>query len=531
MHFRYPEQLNHSFDHHRILQIEKYNYAIKPYLMDRDSIMPDSLSIVFIASECVPYAKTGGLGDVVGALPGALKRLGHNVIIIIPLYQHIDREKFKIEPFISPVGVWMGDGQEWCSVYRALNIDGVPVYFIDYKKYFSREGLYHDTEFNDYLDNPKRFAFLSRAGLQVCVDIGFKPDIIHLHDWHTALASAFLKIWFWDHKILGGSASVLTIHNIGYQGKYPAEHFPYLGFQTSTFNSDKFEDFGDINFLKGGIQYSDMVTTVSPTYANETRTPHGGMGLAPYLNNKADRYIGIINGIDYSIWDPAVDPLIPANYSWTDIKGKAICKKALQERFDLQIKKDVPIVGVVSRFVDQKGLDLLADAIEGILTNMMVQFVILGSGDKELEARFSELPLKYTGAVGCHIGYHNELSHWIEAGSDFFVMPSRYEPCGLNQIYSLKYGSLPIVRATGGLDDTVDQYDEMTGEGTGFKFKQTSSHALYYAIGWAVSTYYDRPHHILRMQQKGMQLDFSWKKSAQEYVEVYRNAIKYKEEL
>jgi len=493
--------------------------------------MTDNLKIVFIAAECVPYAKTGGLGDVVGALPGALKRLGHDVIIIMPLYQMINRETFKIEPFISPIGVWMGDGQEWCSVFTSTNSDDVPVYFIDYKKYFHREGLYHDSDFNDYLDNPKRFAFLSRAGLQVCVDIGFKPDIVHVHDWHTAVASAFIKIWFWDHKILGGTASVLTIHNIGYQGKYPADHFSYLGFKSLTFTSDNFEDFGDINFLKGGIQYSDMITTVSPTYAHETKTPDGGVGLAPYLNNKADRYIGILNGIDYSVWDPAVDPLIPANYSSEDLRGKAICKKALQNRFNLHTKKNIPIIGVVSRFVEQKGLDLLADAIEDILTNMQVQFVILGSGDKGLEARFLKLPDKFKGAVGCHLGYHNELSHWIEAGSDFFVMPSRYEPCGLNQIYSLKYGTLPIVRATGGLDDTVDQYDEKTGSGTGFKFNKANSHALYYAVGWAVSTYYDRPQHILKMQHKGMRLDYSWEKSANEYVKVYRNAIQYKKEL
>ena len=484
--------------------------------------MAEKLKVAFIASECAPYAKTGGLGDVVGALPGALNRLGHEVIVIIPLYQQIDQALFNIKPYLSPVGVWMGDGQEWCSVHQTRNKDAVPVYFINYEKYFLREGIYHDYGFNDYKDNPKRFAFLSKAGLQVCVDIGFKPDVVHLHDWHTAISAAYLKTWFRDHDLLDRTKSVLTIHNIGYQGKYSHEFFPYLGFQESDFTSDKFEDFGDINFLKGGIQYSDMITTVSPKYAAETRTPQGGMGLAPYLNDKSDRYLGILNGIDDRVWNPSVDPLIPANYSSEDLKGKKKCKKALQARLNLDSTQKVPIIGVISRFVEQKGLDLLAQVVDRVLSNMAVQFAILGSGQKDLETYFSNLPYQYPGSVGCHIGYDNELSHLIEAGSDFFAMPSRYEPCGLNQLYSLKYGSLPIVRATGGLDNTVEQYDETNGKGTGFKFMEASTNALYYTIGWAVSTFYDRHDHFLQMQKRGMKQDFSWDRSALEYEKVYR---------
>jgi starch synthase len=490
--------------------------------------MLDNLKIAFIAAECVPYAKTGGLADVIGALPGALKRLGHEVIIILPLYQQIDRVKYNIKHHISPVGAWMGDGLEWFSVYKTLNEENVPVYFIEHKNYFEREGIYHDNDSNDYLDNPKRFSFLSRASLQVCIDIDFKPDIVHLHDWHSAVASAYLKIWFWDHQVLGAVASMLTIHNIGYQGKYPADHYPYTGLGTWNFTSDKFEDFGDINFLKGGIQYADFVTTVSPTYAQEIRTPDGGMGLAPYLNDKGGRFTGILNGVDYSVWDPAVDPLIPSTYSPSDLSGKDVCKNALQMRFNLEVNPRIPIIGVVSRFADQKGLDLLAGAIKDVLTNMKVQFAILGSGDKTLEAFFSELSQQYPGTVGTYIGYQNELSHWIEAGSDFFVMPSRYEPCGLNQIYSLKYATLPIVRATGGLDDTVEQYDETSGAGTGFKFWEISPQALYYTIGWAVSTYYDRPHHIQRMMQAAMEQDFSWNESAREYVKAYIYSMELK---
>jgi len=493
--------------------------------------MPDSLKIAFVASECVPFAKTGGLADVVGALPPVLKGMGHEVIIVMPKYGFIDESRFEITPFLSPMGVWMGETEEWCSVHRALTPEGIAVYFIEMEKYFSRSGLYHDAEFNDYLDNPRRFAFLSRAALQLCKDLSFKADIIHAHDWQTALTSAYLKIWHWDDPILGGAAGVLTIHNIGYQGNYGAENYAYTGLQWGNFTSDKFEDHGRMNFLKGGIQYADLVNTVSPTYSWETRTPVGGMGLAPYLNDKADRYLGILNGVDYSQWDPETDPLLPENYTPQDLTGKKACKNALQKRLLLEEDDDIPIIGVVSRFADQKGLDLLALVIESIVKNMVVQFAILGSGDKTLEDYFGGLPARYPGQIGAWIGYDNELAHWIEAGSDLFIMPSRYEPCGLNQVYSLKYGTLPIVRATGGLDDTVEQYDEATGNGTGFKFWETTSNSVYYTIGWAVSTYFDRRAHLDKMVQKAMHQKFTWESSATRYVQAYRKAIAFKKIL
>ncbi|MCS7060331.1 MAG: glycogen synthase GlgA [Anaerolineae bacterium] len=482
------------------------------------------MKIAFLAAECVPYAKTGGLADVVGALPQALQRLGHEVIVVMPKYADINTTRYPMRPFLAPMGVWMGNTEEWCAVYTADN-NGAPVYFIEFDRYFGRPGLYHDANFNDYLDNPRRFGFLTRAGLQLCKDIGFKPDIVHAHDWHTALAAAYLKIWHWNDPLLGRAASVLTIHNIAYQGVYSADHYDYLGLQWGNFTSDKFEDHGRINFLKGGIVYADMVNTVSPTYAKETRTPEGGYGLAPYLNNKGDRYVGILNGVDYTRWDPASDPLIPARYSAADLSGKAICKRALQERFLLDVAPDIPVIGVVSRLVSQKGLDLLAQAIEGIVNTMRVQFAILGSGDKGLEAFYGNLPARYPGRIGSYIGYNDELAHWIEAGSDFFIMPSIYEPCGLNQMYSLKYGTLPIVRATGGLDDSVQQYDEASGAGTGFKFYEPSAHAIYYTVGWAVSTYYDRKLHMHKMIQAAMAQDFSWERSARAYEQVYEQAL------
>jgi starch synthase len=294
------------------------------------------------------------------------------------------------------------------------------------------------------------------------------------------------------------------------------------------FTPEKFEDHGGMNYLKGGIHYADLVNTVSPTYADETRTPAMGWGLAPHLMDKGEDYIGILNGVDYSQWSPEVDLLIPTTYSQSDLSGKAVCKQELQQRFSLEVNSQIPVIGVVSRLVEQKGLNLLAQAIERIVDQMVVQFVILGSGDKELEDFYRDLPAQYPGQIGSHIGYSNELAHWIEAGSDFFVMPSFYEPCGLNQIYSLRYGTLPIVRATGGLDDTVEQYDETTGAGTGFKFWDPTPDALFGTVGWAVSTHYDRPHHMEAMIQRAMSRRFSWQESAQKYVEAYARAIENK---
>jgi starch synthase len=481
-----------------------------------------------ITSECVPFAKTGGEADVVGALSIALRALGHEVIVVMPKYSSINVAKYQIAPFFDQMRVWMGNTEEWCAV-RTTTRDGVPVYFIEADKYFARSGLYQDDAFNDYSDNPRRFAFLTRAALQLARDIGFDADIVHAHDWQTALAPAYLKVWHWNDPAIGKAASILTIHNIGYQGTYGAEHYDYIGLQRENFTPDKLEDHGRVNFLKGGIHYADLVTTVSPTYANETRTSEHAHGMAPYLNDKGANYIGILNGVDYAQWDPATDKLIPARYSATDLSGKAVCKRELQERFLLNVDPAIPIIGVVSRFADQKGLDLLAGAIEAIVNTMQVQFVILGSGDKALEAFYGNLPARYAGRIGSYIGYDNALAHWIHAGSDFFIMPSRYEPCGLNQIYSLKYGTLPIVRDTGGLADTIKQYDEATGEGTGFKFWEPSAHGVYYVAGWAINTYYDRRNHIQHMIQNAMAASFSWEDCANAYIAAYNKAIENKE--
>ena len=492
--------------------------------------MASHYKIAHIASECVPYIKTGGLADMVGALPKALKNLGHEVIVILPLYAPIDYQRHHLQPTLGPLGVWMGNAEEWCAVHTA-QMGEISVYFIDAQKYFARPGLYHDADFNDYLDNPRRFGFFTRAALQLCHDLGFAADIIHCHDWQSALAPAYLKIWHWNDPLLGKTASLLTIHNLAYQGVYNSAHYDYLGLQWSNFTPDKFEDHGQVNFLKGGIHYADMVNTVSPNYAQETRTPQLGYGLAPYLTSKGENYTGILNGADYDTWDPSIDPHIPARFSSTNLRGKAVCKRELQRRFLLEESADIPVIGVVSRLVAQKGLDLLAQTIDGILKDTRLHFVLLGSGDKRLEAFFGDLPRLYPGRAGSYIGYNDELSHWIEAGCDFFIMPSIYEPCGLNQMYSLRYGTLPIVRATGGLDDTVQQYNELTGSGTGFKFLDATPSAIYNTVGWAVSTYFDRPYHIYQMILSAMKQDFSWERSAKAYVDAYAQAIANRERL
>ena len=494
--------------------------------------MKRRLRIAMIASECVPFAKTGGLADVVGALPKALKALGHEVIVIMPKYGTLDAGEYRLRRYFDQLGVWMGNTLEWCAVDTTRTRDGdVPVYFIEHDGYFDRAGLYHDPELNEYLDNARRFAFFTRAALQLCRDMRFDADIVHAHDWQTALAPAYLKVWHWNDPVIGRSASVLTIHNIGYQGVFEREHYPYVGLQGENFTSHKLEDHGRINFLKGGIHFADLVNTVSPTYAKETRTPEYAHGLAPYLNDKGDDYVGILNGVDYDSWDPEVDPFIPAQYSSESMRGKSICKRELQARLMLEIDETIPLVGVVSRFADQKGLDILAACIEDVMRDMRVQFAILGSGDKALESYYGALPVEYPGRIGSYIGYSNELAHWIEAGADFFIMPSRYEPCGLNQIYSLKYGTLPIVHATGGLADTVVQYDEEAGTGTGFKFDKLDANAVYYALGWAMSTYYDRPHHMDRMIRRAMAQRLSWEESARTYLDAYRRAIDNKRAL
>lgn len=486
---------------------------------------PAGLKVLMVASECAPFAKTGGLGDVVAGLSKALEDLGHDVRICIPLYASVDYVKWGLR-FERNACVHMGNGEEnWVGAHTTVLDGGVKVWFVDYNRFFGRRGIY-DEDNREYDDNAFRFGLLSKAALQLCKDAGWIPDVIHVHDWPTAVVAALLKTWDRILSPLSHTASVLTIHNIGYQGVYHASAMNYLGVGWEHFTADKFEDHGRINLLKAGVHFADVITTVSPTHAKEVLTPAGGMGLAPYLNGRGKDFIGILNGCDYEHWDPAIDPLIPSHYTASDMRGKAVCKAVLQQRFALEIDPHLPVFGIVGRFVPQKGFRLLMDALPRALNTMAMQVVVLGSGDWHTEAFFNWLALNYPGRVGVYIGFHNELSHLIEAGSDFFLMPSRYEPCGLNQMYSLKYGTLPIVRATGGLDDTVQNYDESTATGTGFKFWAANSLALYNTIGWANATWHDRPQHITQLRQHAMAQNFDWSESARKYLDVYQQALR-----
>lgn len=482
------------------------------------------MKVMIASSEAAPFIKTGGLADVVGSLPIYLKKLGVEACVVLPKYRDINFQDCYLENVLPTMGVWMGNGEEWCSVFKTVK-DGIDFYFIEHHSFFSRDGLYHDASFNDYQDNAWRFGFFSRAALQLCKDLQLNVDVVHANDWQTAAIPAYIKTWHWNDPV-GHAASLLTIHNANYKGIYSANTtYDYLGLGWNNFSSDTFEDHGNINFLKGGIFFADVVTTVSPTYAKEISSPYGGHGMAPYLQNKTTSFFGILNGIDEDVWSPEKDKFIPANYSANSMEGKKICKKELQKRFLLEEDDDVVLIGAIGRFVDQKGYHFIASIIDPLIDNMKVQFCILGTGDKGLEGFFGDLPKRYPGRVGSYIGYSNELSHLIEAGCDLFVMPSLFEPCGLNQMYSLRYGTLPIVHATGGLEDTVENYNEQTGEGTGFKFYDSNPSALYNTIGWAVSVYYDHRDRFNEMQQRGMKIDNSWEKSAKEYVKAYELAI------
>ncbi|MEK6794781.1 MAG: glycogen/starch synthase [Spirochaetota bacterium] len=490
------------------------------------STVKKRLNILFVASEMAPYIKSGGLADIVGSLPGHLAKSGHDVRIVIPKYRDIDLHGHAMRPAVVPMGVWMGTNQEWCSVYSFEHAPGVTIYLVEHNAYFERFGIYHDAHMNDYHDNPHRYGFLCAASLQLCHDVSFRPDIVHAHDWQTAAVCAYLKIWHGENPFLRGTRSILTVHNAAYQGVYPvAPHYDYLGFNWWNFTADKFEDHGRVNLLKGGIHFADMVNTVSRTYAHEISRPYGAFGLAPALSGKGNRFFGIVNGVDYSVWSPEHDRFTVKKFSRNDLAGKTACKLDMQKRFLLAEDASIPVIGIIGRFVHQKGFHLVAEKIADILRTMHVQFVVLGSGDGGLERFFGDLPKHFPGRVGSYIGFSNELAHIIEAGSDFFLMPSLYEPCGLNQIYSMRYGTIPIVRATGGLDDTVKNYDEATGDGTGFKFWDATPDALFSTIGWAISTYYDRPHHMKKLVAAAMTEDFSAEKSAREYEEAYLRLI------
>lgn len=476
-----------------------------------------------VSAEAVPFAKTGGLADAVSALAMTLTNMGHDVKIVIPRYYKIDRAK--LTQLEGPMGVPVGGGEAWTAVYETSmpDCEKLKVYFIDHEQSFGRDGIYGTPSETDFHDNPYRFSILCHGAFQLCRKLGWIPDVIHCHDWSACPALVFLK-HIYRYQDFKNTNGILTIHNLGYQGQYSKENFQSFGIDWNLYYGAGFEHHGGINLLQAGITSADMITTVSPTYANEIQTAEGGFGLDGLLRVRRDVVCGILNGVDLRSWNPKTDKRIPKNYDFKTIKDKAINKKALQEKFGLEVNPDIPLFGIVTRLADQKGIAELFAPTYGCMYNMCsnlkIQVVVLGSGEAWCENEINTLQSKLSN-FRAYIGYDENLSHLIEAGSDFFIMPSRYEPCGLNQIYSMLYGTLPIVRRTGGLADTVENYNEATGEGTGFVFEQLTPGAVYDTVGWATYAYYNKKDHILKMQKTGMSKTFTWDKSAEEYLEVY----------
>ena len=478
------------------------------------------MKILFVASEAAPFIKTGGLADVAAALPKYLKRQGAEVKLVLPLYSLIDREKYGLRKMYDGSCVKMGNCEEWYSVYYAETPCHYDAYFIEFNKYFDRYGVYDDkNSHEEYQDNAYRYAFFCRAALQLAQDMGWQPDIVHAHDWQTALIPYYLKKD--GNPFFANTKSVLTIHNLPYQGIYNSDVLNYAKIDWNDFNMYAFENYGRVNLLKGGIRFADKITTVSPHYAEEIMTPLGGAGLHWILQERAEDVSGILNGIDLDLWNPLKDPNIAYPYDLKSFKeGKAKNKQALRERFGLE-QNDMPLFSMCVRLAEQKGLRMFTECIEGVLRNMQAQFLIMGDGEVWAQAYLGNLQNYYPGQISVN-RFNGPMEHLIDAGSDFTLIPSIYEPCGLKQMYSQLYGTLPIVRSTGGLADTVQSYDEVNGTGTGFKFYDISASALYNTIGWANSTYYDRPHHIDNMVKTAMNQDFSWGTSAKKYYSLFQ---------
>ncbi|MBI4196168.1 MAG: glycogen synthase GlgA [Betaproteobacteria bacterium] len=480
--------------------------------------------VLFVTPEIAPWAKSGGLGDVSAALPATLRAIGVDVRVLVPAYPSL-AAAFK-DVKAATDGFHPG-GAFAPARLLAASVDAVPAFFVDCPDYYHRPGgAYQDAGGNDWQDNHLRFGLLSRvAALLGSRDspLAWKPDVVHCHDWPCGLAPAYLDF-------LAGprSATLMTIHNIAFQGVFPATTLPELGLPAESFAIDGVEYYGNLSFLKAGIHFAERISTVSPTYAREIQTDELGCGLGGLLRHRSARLTGILNGIDSAVWNPATDPLIAQCFEFARIERKTANKRALQVRFDLGPRKDVPLLGIVSRLTHQKGLDLLAAIVPRIATHP-AQLVVLGTGEPELEAAFRALAARFPGRVAAVIGYDEALAHLIEAGADIFVMPSRFEPCGLNQMYSMRYGTPPVVRATGGLADTVVDCTPDTRRrqtATGFVFNELTADALLEAIGRALAAWNDK--RLWRaLQRNGMRRDFGWQTAARKYSLLYRSMINF----
>ena len=459
------------------------------------------MKIVICASEVVPYAKTGGLADVAGALPLALEKEKQEVIIILPRYKAVDSAKFDLKRLSADIS--------YCGMGN-----NIKVYFIENEKYFNRDGLYGNKE-GDHKDNLDRFAYYCRRSLNLLKEIKFKPDIIHCHDWQSALIPIYLKTVYGNDQFFKKTRSVLTIHNIGYQGLFPKDEFPKLGLDWELFNMEKLEFYGRVNLLKGGLVFADLINTVSPTYAKEIETEEFGFGLEGVLNDRKGSVFGILNGLDYDIWNPQNDKFIAQNFSALDFDKKKKNKEALQSICKLPKVGDIPLFGIVSRLAEQKGFDILAEGIDEIC-KMGIQMVILGTGDIKYHQILEAIVRKYPKVISLNLKFDDPLAHKIYAGSDIFLMPSRYEPCGLGQLISLRYGTIPLVFKTGGLADTVNSSN-------GFVFDNYSKIGLIKAIKKASAVFSESEKWGVLIS-RAMKCDFSWAASAKKYLELYAKA-------
>jgi starch synthase len=472
------------------------------------------MRILYVASEAVPFAKTGGLADVIGTLPKSIKELGHEVVVVIPRYRDTKIQ----DPVLSSLTIPMGGIFRFCSIYETDQPAEVRVFLIDYPEYFDREGLYQASN-QDYPDNAERFAFFSLAALEFAKRAPKAPDIIHCNDWQSSLVPVYLKVLYGNDPFFRNTKTLLTIHNLAFQGIFSRSVLSRISLPEALFNPEQLEFYGNVNFLKGGILFADKLSTVSVKYSQEIRSAEFGFGLDGVLLKRSSDLTGILNGADYSQWDPASDPWLSASYSADHLEGKKDCKVDLLKEFQIEGSLERPLIGIVSRLADQKGFDLLQQIADAIVREG-ASLVVLGTGEERYSRFFLELQRRYPRYVGVKIAHDERLAHKIEAGSDMFLMPSRFEPCGLNQIYSLKYGTVPIVRATGGLDDTVvDSTDP--DEGDGFKFSTYSSEQLLNAVRRALQVYQDQ-NRWQALMRRGMGQDFSWHRSAERYLEVYQ---------
>jgi len=483
----------------------------------------DKLKILFASSEVAPLSKTGGLADVSGSLPKAIKSLGHDVRVVTPFYKMAKKMAKSTKKVINRLNVPVSDRQVPASV-EMTQLDGsVPVYLIKKDSYFSRDELY-TTRQGDYKDNAERFVFFSRAILEMLKHIDFKPDIIHCNDWQTGLIPAYLKILYSNQNGFQDIKSIFTIHNLGYQGIFWALDMHLTNLPWDIFTMDGIEFYGNISFLKAGLVYADTLTTVSKGYSKEIQTQEYGLGMEGILQKRQKDLYGIVNGADYDHWSPENDPYIVASYDKTNLENKTKCKLDLLQEFGLKAKPTTPIIGLISRLADQKGFDILAESMNDLM-KMDLIFILLGTGDQKYQELFTNISDKYPKKTGIRMAFDNALAHKIEAGSDMYLMPSKYEPCGLNQIYSLKYGSIPIVRATGGLDDTITDIHADPRRGNGFKFSEYTSKALISTVKRAIE-YYAHKEAWAQLVWKAMAIEFSWEKSAREYLKLYQETIK-----